>query len=745
MVGPRHARMTAPMPSAHTIDRARLVPLIDHRPVVVLAGMAGYGKSTLLAAASRRQQVKGAAIWLEVDDSDRAPVRLVADLITAVGLSGIEEMGADLEPLRASALRAEPLTLVDSLLEVLYDAALPLTLVLDDLQDLTGSKGSIQIIDHILKWAPANMRIAVAARVVPPLRLQRLRLDDRLAYLTHEQLAFSPQETAEAVRAAGLDLDAGIVESIHRATGGWPAGVRMAILASRQYGLRKQVPTQLRRDQALAEYLATEVLASLTDDLRDFVLDSTLDEHVCSSLVDSVRGTHNAEALLEQCVADGLFLTRGGTTGEEAWYYWHPLFAAHIHRRLVADYPERATVQHAAAADWWSTVDAPTAIRHAVASGDGERASRIFADRWLELFLEGRVDAVLDAVDQVPEGSAYSADTHLARALVLVQQGKMDDAQAQIDAAHDAAVLLPVEAKAEFEDRMAVVMLFRTGYGLGLSAAVEPGAALLQTFDRSPRRPEPAVLASVQMFVAMGEARLQASPAPTLEMLRSSAATAHDTGLLALELTALAESCFPAVTEGRLGEVRDLAISVLARADERGWVGLATLAPAVAYLGWFDYWRANLQESRTQLERSLSMMLPFDWELRGLTLNYLTKACLALGDLAGAKRAATQIRALMESGRSAPVWPSMLAGLEGLILMSEGKTREATALASAPLTEPAYPLARAHRARVLIQAGQPADALTELDRIETPDRLVQVECLSRCLEAEARAELGRSD
>src|SRR6478736_6946585 len=218
MVGPRHARMTAPMPSAHTIDRARLVPLIDHRPVVVLAGMAGYGKSTLLAAASRRQQVKGAAIWLEVDDSDRAPVRLVADLITAVGLSGIEEMGADLEPLRASALRAEPLTLVDSLLEVLYDAAVPLTLVLDDLQHLSESKASAHVVDHVLRWAPANMHIAIAARVVPPLRLQRLRLEDRLAYITHDELAFSPDETAEAVRAAGLELDADTVDTLHRTT-----------------------------------------------------------------------------------------------------------------------------------------------------------------------------------------------------------------------------------------------------------------------------------------------------------------------------------------------------------------------------------------------------------------------------------------------------------------------------------------------------------------------------------------------
>ncbi|WP_343993790.1 LuxR C-terminal-related transcriptional regulator [Terrabacter terrae] len=719
------------------------MPLIDGHPVVVLAGMAGYGKSTLLAEAARRQQEHGVAIWLTLDDSDRVPVRLVSDLITAAGMSNLEATGADLAPLRESTLRAEPLTLVDSFLEVLYDAAVPSTLVLDDLQHLTVSPASAGLVDHLLRWAPANMRIAIAARVVPPLRLQRLRLDDRLAYLTHEDLAFTSDETAEAVRAAGLDLDAATVGSIHDTTGGWPAGVRMAVLAARQYGIRQQVPPELRRDQALAEYLATEVLASLSDDVREFVLDSTLDEQVCPSLVDSVRGTHNAEVLLEQCVADGLFLSRR-SNGSEPWYSWHPLFAAHTHRRLVADHPERATAQHAAAAAWWSSVDAPTAIRHAAMAGDGGLTSGIFTKHWLELFLEGREDAVLDALDQLPEQSSYSGDAHLARALILVQQGKMDEAGFEIDAARGAGGGLPAAEKARFEDRMAVVELFRTGYGLGLSAAFEPGAALLERFDQSQRPTEPAILASVQMFVGMGEARLQGQGGLVLEMLRSSAATAHDTGLLALELTALAESCIPAVAEGRLSETRDLAVNLLTRAEERGWVGLSTLAPAVAFLGWLDYWRGNLHESRAQLERSLSMMLPFDWELRGLTLNFLTKTCLSLGDVTGARRAADQIEGLIESGRSAPMWPSMYAALEGLLLMAEGRTGEAVALARGPVTEPEYPLSRAHRATVLVRAGLPTDALAELDHVPA-DRFVHVECASRCVEAEARAALDRPD
>ncbi|WP_344064933.1 LuxR C-terminal-related transcriptional regulator [Terrabacter lapilli] len=736
--------MTPPLPSAHTIGRPRFALFVDQRPVVVLSGMAGYGKSTLLAEVTRHRQEHGVAIWLTLDDSDRAAARLVSDLVSAAGISGLEEAGADLTPLRESTMRAEPQSLVDSLLEVFYDAAVPLTLVLDDVQHLTGAPASASLVDHILRWAPANMRIAIAARIVPPLRLQRLRLDDRLTYLTHDDLAFSSEETAEAVRVAGLDLDFETVDSIHHTTGGWPAGVRMAILAARQYGLRQQVPTQLRRDQALAEYLATEVLASLSEDVRQFVLDGTLDEQVCASLIDTVRGTHNAEALLEQCLADGLFLSRASST-DEPWYSWHPLFAAHVHRRLVTDHPGRATTQHRAAAAWWSAVDAHAAIRHALAADDGELASNIFAEHWLEMLMEGREDAVLAALEELPGSSVYCADARLARAMILVQQGKTDEARFEIDAARAGAGQVPEPDHDGFRDRMAVVELFRTGYGLGLSAAIEPAEALLERFGQSRHPTEPAVLASVQMFVGMGEARLQDRRGPVLDMLQSSAATAHDAGLVALELSALAESCIPAVAEGRLSEIGALAMSVLTRAEERGWVGLATLAPAVAFLGWLDLWRGNLHEARAELERSLSMILPFDWELRGLTLNFLTKTCLSLGDVAGARRAMTRLDELIGSGRTTPAWTSMLAALESLVLLAEGRKREAVALAMGPVTEPEYPMARPHRATVLLHAGLTVEALAELARVPTEGRLIHVECLCRCLEAEARAALGRPD
>ncbi|HET7801494.1 MAG TPA: LuxR C-terminal-related transcriptional regulator [Humibacillus xanthopallidus] len=746
MVAPRQVRMTPPGASAGLIERPGLVPLMDARPVTVLAGMAGYGKSTLLAAAARRGPRDG-TVWLTVDDSDKDPVRLAGDLVAASALADVECLADPMGQLSASFLRAEPLTLVDALLEAFYDSTLPHLLVLDDLHHLSGSSGSASIVDHILRWAPANLRIALGARVVPPLRLQRLRLEDRLTYLAHEDLAFTLEESAAAVRAAQLDLDLGAVATIQQATDGWPAGVRMAILATRHRGTSADVSRELRRDQALADYLATEVLASLTRELREFVLESTLDEEVCPSLVDTVRGTGTAEALLESCLSAGLFLSRGDSGQQGQWYRWHPLFAAHAQRRLAAEHPERAARLHVAAANWWRSVDAPAAIGHALTGGDGGLASEIFSASWLELLMQGRVDAVLSAVDRLPHVSAWCADAHLAKALVSVQMGEVAVARTELDSACVGSAGLPERDRLRLEERTALVELLVTACDLGLGAAAQAGLAMLEQSAVEHPAIDPVVLASVQVLVGMGESRMQNHVAAAVDMLGTSARTASALGLSALELTALAESCIPAFSEGHLSEVHDRAVEVLAKAEANAWVGLTTLAPAVVYLGWLDYWRGNLHEARAQLERGLSMLLPFDWELRGLCLNYHAKTCLALRDLGAARASMVQIADLIDAGGAPAWWPAMLSGVEAMLVWAERKPDLAVELALEPPPGPDYPLAPALRATVLLRAGHPVEALSALERT-TKDgerRPVQVECLSRCVEAEALAVLGKED
>ena len=168
---------------------------------------------------------------------------------------------------------ADHLAFVDALQEALADEEVALTLVLDDLQHLAGSPRALEMVDHFLAWAPALLqgpaRLTVDATAAAPEAASRWSARARQL----RDLAFTHEETATAVGRWGLGLGPDAVAELHTLTQGWPAATRLAVLAVRA-GARTDL-RDVRRDEALADYLTTEVLGSLDPHLRDFVMEAT--------------------------------------------------------------------------------------------------------------------------------------------------------------------------------------------------------------------------------------------------------------------------------------------------------------------------------------------------------------------------------------------------------------------------------------------------------------------------------------
>ena len=174
----------------------------------------------------------------------------------------------------------------------------------------------------------------------------------------------------------------------HRLTQGWPAAVRMATLAMKM-GVGTDLSLTLRSDDALADYLTTEVLNTLDPQGRQFVVEATVGELVCPSLVDEVRGSTGSLTELERCVAEGLFLTKEPRSGDRPSFRWHGLLAAHpgVRRR---EQGSRSRDLELRAARWWRPVDPAAAVAHALAAGDDELAGEVVSSAWLDLMLAGR-------------------------------------------------------------------------------------------------------------------------------------------------------------------------------------------------------------------------------------------------------------------------------------------------------------------------------------------------------------------
>ena len=113
------------------------------------------------------------------------------------------------------------------------------------------------------------------------------------------------------------------------------------------------------------EYLAAEVLSALPEDLRDFVLRTSLLERLSAELCNVVTGRDDSGAMLEEADRRNLFLV--ALDERRHWFRYHHLFADALREELHRADPGAAPELHRRASGWFERVgSAPEAVRHAL-------------------------------------------------------------------------------------------------------------------------------------------------------------------------------------------------------------------------------------------------------------------------------------------------------------------------------------------------------------------------------------------
>jgi len=136
------------------------------------------------------------------------------------------------------------------------------------------------------------------------------------------------------------------------------------------------------------DYLTDEVLERQDEQLRGFLLETSVLDRLSSALCDAVTGRTGSQAMLEQVEGAGLFLVPLDEV--RGWWRYHHLFADLLRARLQAEQPARVQALHRAAAAWCEEHDlADDAVRHALAAGDPAWAARLIERYFDAVFLPG--------------------------------------------------------------------------------------------------------------------------------------------------------------------------------------------------------------------------------------------------------------------------------------------------------------------------------------------------------------------
>ena len=152
-------------------------------------------------------------------------------------------------------------------------------------------------------------------------------------------------------------------------TEGWAAGLQLAALSLRgRPDVAGFVAAFTGSNRYVLDYLAEEVLEQQSEQVRAFLLETSVLERLSGELCDAVTGRAGSQALLEQVERAGLFLLPLDEV--RGWWRYHHLFADLLRARMVQQ-PGRVAQLHRNAAAWYEQRGlADDAIRHAAAAGD---------------------------------------------------------------------------------------------------------------------------------------------------------------------------------------------------------------------------------------------------------------------------------------------------------------------------------------------------------------------------------------
>jgi len=369
------------------IPRQRLMEALaagSGRRLTLINAPTGYGKTMLVAAwcaevAARERRV---VAWLSLAVTEDDPALLTRYLIGALRRAG----GAIGE--RAEAMLqvpgASPTAWMPSLVNDLAVVHAQITLVLDDYHAVT-EPACHALVQFLLDHAPASLHLIVCTRADPPIALGSLRAIGQLAEVRTKDLRFTDGEAAALlVETEGLRLDEQAVESLAARTEGWAAGLYLAALWLRgRGGPEADVERFAGDNRHVVDYLSEAVLNQLSDEVREFLLGTSIVDRLCSSLCEAITQTP-AGGVLEEIERSNVFLVPLDDT--RTWYRYHHLFAQMLRSELARRHPDLVAVLHRRASAWYRDRGLISdAIEHATSAGDYADAAELISTHWLEV------------------------------------------------------------------------------------------------------------------------------------------------------------------------------------------------------------------------------------------------------------------------------------------------------------------------------------------------------------------------
>jgi LuxR family maltose regulon positive regulatory protein len=397
------------------------------RKLILVSAPAGFGKTTIVSDWIGQNKIPAA--WFSLDNGDNDPAVFLSYII-----SGIQSIHSAFGQGALKLLNSPNKPSVESIASLLINEILDINqnflLVLDDFH-LIKSSEVLKLVTYLLDHIPGNIHMVILTRSDPVFSVSRLRSQHQLVELRTSDLSFSANDISILFNKKlkfGLSIED--VYSLETKTEGWIAGLQLTALSMQGREDISGFIQELKGDNRyIMDYLMEEVLKIQTDDIKEFLLQTSILEQMSAPLCNSVLNRNDSQLILETLDKNNMFVIPLDEL--RTWYRYHHLFAELLKQRLHIREKTTIIELHNTASEWFMNNAMPIfAIEHAIMTENFEKSIQFIGEIVEAMWKNGQHAAIMKYGDLLPdELIKKNADFCLYYAWILIIAGQIQKAE----------------------------------------------------------------------------------------------------------------------------------------------------------------------------------------------------------------------------------------------------------------------------------------------------------------------------
>jgi len=672
-------------PGDHTVHRAELFEKLSRgltAKLTLISAPAGFGKTTLVSDWIVQERIPAA--WYSLDNSDNDASEFLSYVITAIeGI--IPGFGENVIKLIQSPNKTGLQSLIRLLINEVLAFGKHFILTLDDFHLIT-NREVLDLFSYFLEHLPDNIHLVLLTRVDPLLPLARLRSQRQLVELRSADLSFSADQIQFLFnRKLKLKLNQTDLQSLVFKTEGWIAGLQLIGLSLQG---RQDVSAFIEDfkgdNRYIMDYLIEEVLRVQTDEIKEFLLQTSLLEQLSGPLCNAVLDRNDSQSVLETLENNNMFIV--SLDSDRRWYRYHHLFADLLKQRLGLTEMATVTALHIKASNWFEKNQMyPLAIHHLLQTQNFEKAIKLLAVITEGLWENGHHSSIIKYGEVLPdEVIKQNPEFCLFYGWALITAGQIEKAHPFLVTAESIirqSIGVGAECKSIYNikllGKIAVAMAYQHSFLGKPDTILEYCKIALENLS------EQDPLWFSWGWYAVGTAELaNENLLSSTEALRKALMFGKKSGNIYLITTIATMLAF---NEGRLGLYTisyQRSIDLLELLKERGYGSLAKtdwkFAVLFANMAAIQYFWADLHEALDNITIAYNLCInEADMTSKVLVTIIYAVVLYGLGDLAGAKVKMKEIELILQTNKVNPFRESMFIGLKATVFVREKELENA--------------------------------------------------------------------